>query len=162
MDEPMTLKPTEGRTPEEVMDTPIRRLCRLEHECELCGGQHSPQFYISIEAGNLEEYQEGIEKLMRESNVLRTLARKAATMMHEQRGDLAALTRRVMENGPYRVAPTISVTMLDESDYTCEACGNTFETIHKLRDHNGAVDCRPQPPASVTTPHHDLWTEWSG
>ena len=72
--------PLAGRTPKSVFqDTRyIRRLCRFDYQCRLCGGEHFAESYISLPAENLDDYVAGLERFVSEPGSIRQVTTNAA------------------------------------------------------------------------------------
>lgn len=135
MTEPLRFEPLEGRTPEGTLRDPMRRLCKFNCQCRICGKEHQAEFYVSLEAGNLDEYWAQLNEKLMEPTSIRNLVDRAAMKLHEEQGGLRRLALRARGNGLYEVSEAISVTLTGESHYTCDDCGSTFETIQLLREH---------------------------
>ena len=140
MTEPLRFEPLEGRTTEGTLQNPMRRLCKFAYQCRICGKEHEAEFYVSLEAGNLDEYWAQLNEQIMEPTSVRNLVDRAAMKLHEERGDLRRLALRAKGNGLYEVSEAVSVTLTGESLYTCDDCGSTFDTIQLLREHT--PNCR--------------------
>ena len=82
--------PLAGRTPKSVFqDTPyIRRLCRFDYQCRLCGGEHSAESYMSLPAENLDDYSEGLKRFVSEPGSIRQVIANAAPAAIRGKGRL--------------------------------------------------------------------------
>ena len=101
----------------------------------ICGKEHEADFYVSLEAGNLDEYWAQLKEQLMEPTSIRNLVDRAAMKLHEEQGDLRRLALRARGNGLYEVSEAISMTLTGESHHTYADCGSTFETIQLLREH---------------------------
>lgn len=135
-------KETQGRTPGELFeesfgDTPwMKQLCRFNYTCELCGEKEQVETYISSVANSVQEYRQGIEELTSKPGFLPGITAKGSAMHHKNRGDLEDLMLKLSENGPREVSPRVMITILPESNYTCDFCADdTFATAPLLREH---------------------------
>ena len=117
------------------MENPTRRLCRFEYPCGLCGDEHRSEVYITLNAPNWDDYCDQVEGMTRDPDTLGEIIDRATLAFHQQKGDLERLMRKAKRDGFYKVGHTADVSVIDESEYTCDTCGATFETIHLLRAH---------------------------
>ena len=129
--------PLAGRTPKSVFqDTPyIRRLCRFDYQCRLCGGEHSAESYMSLPAENLDDYAAGLKKFVSEPGSIRQVITNATRVLHEERGDFYRLLRKAKTDDFYGDEAAVKVALTSESEYTCDNCQQTFETVKLLRSH---------------------------
>ena len=128
----------QAETPGEYFgDTPwMRMLCRFDYRCELCGEKEQVDTYISSVATSTQEYRQGIEELTSKPGFLQGLMNRGSAIHHRGRGDLDELLLKLKENGPREVSPRVMITILPESRYTCDFCGDdTFTTAPLLREH---------------------------
>ena len=134
-----TLEEAWGSNPEDIMENVFRRLVRFEFQCPLCGSQHTPEFYFSVDAKTPEEFQEKLIPMMDESGAIQNILPKSMLRIHDEKGDLdelvAQLEQARQEGNHVGSSPLILMTVMEESDYTCDGCGATFETIQPLREH---------------------------
>ena len=135
MKEEQRTEPLAGRSPEDVLANPIRRLCRFEYSCRLCGLEHHLENYISISARNFQEYKTLLARKLEDQEFVRSTLRQASIDFHQGEGDLERLTAKARENGLYPGENEINVIITRESDYTCSHCSATFGTSQVLRDH---------------------------
>ena len=129
--------PTEGTgiTPEDIMEQPFRRLGRFDFQCPLCQQEHRTEFYISLPATSLEEYQRKFENLIGNPEWLADIIQRGSIATHQERGDLDQALRTFAEKGaPGEMSP-VAISLLDEEAYTCDCCGDTFKTVRLLREH---------------------------
>ena len=128
----------QAETPGEYFgDTPwMRMLCRFDYRCELCGEKEQVETYISSVATSAEDYRQGIGELTSKPGFLQGLIARATEIHHRGRGDLDELMVKAKENGLHDVSDKVMVTILPESNYTCDLCGaDTFATAPLLREH---------------------------
>ena len=126
------------QTPQEFFgDTPwMRQLCRFDYTCELCGEKEQAESYISCVANSIQEYRQRTEDLVSEPGFLQDLIGRATTAHHIQLDDLDKVMLKFNENGPQEVSPRVMITILPESGYTCDLCGDdTLTTAPLLREH---------------------------
>ena len=135
VEEPIRMTPMAGRTPEDVLPHPMRRLCRFEYQCALCGNEHHLETYISIPARDIEEYQAHLGKRLEDYNFVSEMVQEASLDLHKETGDLERLAINAGQNGLYEVSSKINVVVTEECDYTCNKCGSTFRTIQLLQEH---------------------------
>ena len=127
--------PISGLRPEDVFKGPmVRRLCILNFQCPLCMEEHEAEIYISLPAEDLDEY---VAKLRPQANnwkFIEPLLTRKVIQFHEELGDLDVLARRAGAEGIRKTrAPTLELT--GESNYTCDECSRTFDSIRELREH---------------------------
>ena len=137
MNKKYELVSTENQTPDDIYKDRswIRRLCAITFECSLCGGKHSADQYISLPASNIDEYAVALEKFTTQSESSYYIIANSIINYHSSIGDYDKLIIKQRENGVYTVSPMLQVEMLEESEYTCDLCKNTFDTIQSLRAH---------------------------
>ena len=119
----------------------VRRLCKVSYNCPLCGKRHRDGMYISIEAEDVDRYSETLRENMENQEYLAVLIFQAMTFHHRQEKGFRKLMLRAQEKGlpeGHRFEPEIDMT--DEEAYTCDGCGETFETAPMQRSH--AKRCR--------------------
>ena len=121
--------PLAGRTPKSVFqDTRyIRRLCRFDYQCRLCGGEHFAESYISLPAENLDDYVAGLKRFVSEPGSIRQEITNAARVLHEEKGDFYRLLRKAKTDGFYGDEAAVKVALTAESEYICDSCQQTFE-----------------------------------
>lgn len=127
-----------AETPGEYFgDTPwMRHLCRFDYSCELCGEKEQVETYISSVAASAQDYRQGIEELTAKPGFLPGLMDRASLIHHRGKGDLDELMLKLKEHGPREVSPRVMITILPESRYTCDSCGDdTFTTAPLLWEH---------------------------
>ena len=137
MEEPLRLAPMTGSRPEDVLRDPMRRLCIIDYQCPLCGQDHETGLYISIPARDLDEYHARLRQITSDWTTLQRLLGEALVELHTERGDLDELVQRARRLGLRETRPP-RCELTDESAYTCDDCGHTFETIGLLRKHQGS------------------------
>lgn len=142
MQEGRRMVPLGGRSPEDVLPRTMRRLCLFRYQCGMCGREHEAPLYISTSSRTRDEYEREIEKIMQDGKNLGTLLAGHAEEFHEQRGDLGKVVRRMQRRGPFPVTRALSVTITEESKYTCDNCGRTFGSNRKLTRHVERAECR--------------------
>ena len=129
------LKP--GETPETAFigKTWMRRLVHFEYPCQLCGGRHVAENYVSLEVDNMDEFAARIKKLAENSETTSKMFDGTSRLFHQQKGDFKKLIRRAEKNGLYQTTERTKATLTAEADYTCDDCGRTFDTVALLRAH---------------------------
>lgn len=109
-------------------------MIRFHVLCPLCDEEHSPEFYFTLPTQDLEEFAKAMEAFMSSTHIM-DIALKVATQIHRDNGDLqdliAALPGREVAFG------ITGYEILEESEYSCDFCGQTFPTIAGLRLHLG-------------------------
>ena len=135
MEEYPKIIPISGIRPEDAFNGPmVRRLCILNFQCPLCMEDHEAQMYISLPAADLDEYVANLRPKATDWKFIEPLLTREVIQFHEELGDLDVLARRAGAQGIGKTrAPTLELT--DESDYTCDDCSRTFDSIQKLRQH---------------------------
>ena len=111
-----------------------RRLIEFSFQCPLCDGVHTPQFYFTLPTPDLEAYAQAMDAFMKGPYALDT-ALRVARQTHDSDGDLADLITRLP--GRTVAMGILNHRILEESEYTCDFCGQTFSTIAELRIHLG-------------------------
>lgn len=124
----------------------MRRLVRIRYSCPLCRRGHTTEQYITVPAATLEDYSLKILKALADPGFTGHIVSAHMTLLHEEQGDLHRYQQRISS----RTLRTriIAHKILEESDYTCPECQQTFPTIADCRRHQG-VDPRtgrPVPP----------------
>ena len=120
--DPWTTRPKENS---------ITRLVTFDYRCPLCEGIHSPDFYFTVATTDENVYAEEIRRILYNDGMVETLV-KVAIKIHASDGDLEQLVNEVMER-KQTATGVVSHTILEESQYTCDACTQTFPTIAELR-----------------------------
>ena len=135
MNEPVKFTPMGDRRPEDVMKNPTRRLCQFTYQCSLCGNEHQAEHFISMEVNSLEEYIVKLKELVTNSERMVLILGGASQELHEERGDLDKLTRKIRRNGPYQMTKPPSVILTNEDRYICDNCQRVFRSNQELRKH---------------------------
>ena len=116
------------------MARPFRRLCILHFQCPLCSLDHDDNLYVSVAVDNLDDYVARLRDLSRDRESIQETIRHASIQFHQELGDLDQLMERAQRYGLRETRPP-TLELTDESDYTCDHCGRTFETNPALREH---------------------------
>ena len=119
---------------EQFQDHGTLRLVRFHVVCPLCDAEHSPEFYFNLPTQDMDEFAKAMEAFMA-SNHIMEVALKVIVQIHMHAEDLPDLIAALPDR---QVAFGITgYEILDESQYTCDFCGETFPTIAGLRLHLG-------------------------
>ena len=130
-----TFIPADGIRPEDALEGPIvRRLCICQFHCSLCLGEHEIELYISLPVADLDEYSARLRQYASNWDTLMPAFANAAMQVHTSRGDVQKLVRKARQTGLPRTRPP-KIEITGESNYTCDYCSCTFDTIGKLRVH---------------------------
>ena len=126
----------------------MRRLIEFTFLCPLCEGTHQPQFYFTMPTLDYDFFSEAMVNFMESPAALDT-ALKVARQIHLDEGNLADLTAQL--GGKLVAIRILDHTILDESQYTCDYCTQTFDTIAEMRIHLG-LDAHSAPDPDKVMP----------
>ena len=138
-DDPGTV-PTRGMEPSDIWpDAPTaRRLCRLTFDCPLCGEQHIIDQYVTVPEQNQQEFGDGLQQMRQDPQVMATMMASAIRFTHQEKGDMGERARRALAGEIHHPLREPALEVLEESDYTCDGCHLTFESMGELRTHMAA------------------------
>ena len=121
------------------------RLMEIGYTCHLCGNEHGAEYYITA---SLNDMTTMLDKLSmgEKSDYLENFLddegfrNSVGIMAHRTHEDLGNLAQLIHEYDAKAEKPTITFTRIivtPETNYTCNYCGRTFESIGLLRMHQG-------------------------
>ena len=113
----------------------IRRLFEIVYICPLCQGVHETHQYVTLPADNLDDFRATAVRRIREPEVANHIVTTDSELRHLERGDLRELTQAMA--GQLVISGILKAEMTSESIYTCDECGQRFDTIAQHRDHMG-------------------------
>ena len=137
-----------------------RFLARITYRCSLCQEEHNCEMYVtSATEDPAEQRRRFAESLMKQSDATALLI-KYMLSHHEDQVDAVELALKLLDGPKPEPIRITHVETTTESDYTCDYCELTFDTIAALRIHlgqnpktartEGPGECRqaPEPPAN--------------
>lgn len=113
----------------------IRRLFEITYLCPLCQGVHETHQYVTLPADNLDDFRANAIRRLRQPELAGHVVTTESELHHREQGNFDELLRKV--KGKPLVAAILNVEMTQESKYTCDDCGRTFENIAEHRLHMG-------------------------
>lgn len=121
-----------------------RRLVSFTFTCPICRDEHSPEFYFTIPAQDPDQYAQAMAVFM-ESEKSLELALKVTAQLHIEDHNLVEKLIALEQDRPE--CRITGYEILEESEYSCDFCSETFPTIAGLRLHLGV--------SAETAPDHD-------
>ena len=107
-----------------------RRLVRFHVVCPLCSEQHSPEFYFTLPTQDMEEFAQAMEIFMASTHIME-VALKVVAQIHIDTGDIQQLAASLP--GREVAFGVAGYEILNESQYSCDFCSESFPTIAGLR-----------------------------
>ena len=140
--------PDPFKTPGEILpgETNETRLIRIDYLCHLCRVTHQAEYYITVGEKDLpqlvEEISQGLQggtlHRLLESQEFQNSMNIIAQRMHSLRlGDLEELNLAYEGKAEKPELIITNISLTEETRYTCDHCGRTFESIGLLRLHLG-------------------------
>ena len=135
MDKDPRFIPITGTRPEDLIKGPmIRRLCICRFQCPLCMKDHEAHLYISFSAADLDEYVAKLREFASDWVAIEPTVTRETVRFHRRKGDLHQLILKAGREGlPHTTPPSFELT--GESNYTCDHCSRTFDTVFELQEH---------------------------
>ena len=127
-----------GTKPEDLREGPvIRRLAIIAYICGTCREEHAAQCYITTEEQTPEQLLDQIAEMLSESETAQRILDPYASIAHEENPRLAIAPQTQTPAGGNGYHTPTEILLTGESEYTCDQCGATFETIGQYRTHQG-------------------------
>ena len=121
----------------------MRQLLSIRYLCPLCASLHITQQYLTVAANDLNQFQEKVTTAMNSDEMEVEMVLKNSELHHHNAGDYDELTQAM--NGRPTAFGILEWQIEDESDYTCDDCQATFNSIGEHRDHCGTDPDRNRP-----------------
>ena len=128
----------------------IRILVEMIYACPICGEEHSCAVYVTTEADDQEQAAAGIVSVIRDPKQAIELLKTYFREVHRAKGDLQTRIAERARAGQLFPFAVTHYAVIDEPDYTCDDCQDTFNTIAALRTHQGNDPVTARPVAAPT------------
>lgn len=127
-----------GTNPEDMHEGPvIRRLAVIAYICGTCREEHAAQCYITTEEQTPEQLLDQVAEMLSEPEIAQRILDPYAAIAHEENPQLAIIPQGQTPAGGKGYHKPTEILLTGESEYTCDGCGATFETIGQYRTHQG-------------------------
>ena len=121
------------------------RLVEIGYNCHLCNGQHEAQYYITSGEQQIsdmtEEISGGLDNRafqgFLKSPEFQGSINAIAKLFHRDQGDYDNLNLLYEMKTEKPAIEITSLVLTDETQYTCDNCQSTFESVGLLRIHQG-------------------------
>ena len=119
----------------------ITRLVLIGYICDLCNQEHGAEIYFTAKEKDFETFEKNLNKkttrkFLDDPKIQAAIARISISI-HQEYQDYESLIPA--PSGKKKKAPlqVTQIIITDESEYTCQHCGRTFESPGLLRMHRG-------------------------
>ena len=139
-------QPDPFKTPSQIIPgKTLTRLVKMEYICHICGEKHQAEYYLTVPEDAMSQvveeisrgYQEGALKGFLKSEGFQNSVNMMARRTHSQMGDDEELGLAGDRKAEKSELVITRISLTDETQYTCDHCRRTFESIGFLRVHQG-------------------------